>query len=464
MSNPKSSPKDPELFSSEALGRYLVVAKVRAQQLAGRSLADAIEETACEGTLVPDGTRWRPKPRTIRTWLKLYDHGGGTVAALERKKPEAGPVSTVLTEGVLEYLRAERGRDARASVPELIRRARELGHLTQEAVLDRTSVWRALRRMGLPTPRARGKVHEDQRPWAYPHRGMMMLADGKHFRAGLERARRVACFYLDDATRLGLDVVVGPSESTRLFLRGLHGVVENHGLHDSIYLDHGPGFSADDTAAVIARMKRNLILGTKGYAEGHAKIERFHLTAYEQAIRGLAGNAAVDDDYRALELFLRHWLRDKYNRQPHEALGGQTPQQRWDADTRELRFPESPAELRRTFILTETRRVTRDNVIPIHRVNYEVPRGHRLEDITVVRYLLDDEVQVLHDGHLVRVHPVDLAKNAMDRRARPEVPGPQDTGIPTTAAALSFQREYGPIVDSDGGFEDRAINPNQEED
>ena len=51
------------------------------------------------------------------------------------------------------------------------------------------------------------KQEADRRRFAYPHRMMMVLADGKHFRAGVPRKRRVAVFFLDDATRFGLGVV-----------------------------------------------------------------------------------------------------------------------------------------------------------------------------------------------------------------------------------------------------------------
>ena len=40
-------------------------------------------------------------------------------------------------------------------------------------------------------------------------RMLMVLADGKHFRAGTARLKRVALVFLDDASRYGLDVVVG---------------------------------------------------------------------------------------------------------------------------------------------------------------------------------------------------------------------------------------------------------------
>jgi hypothetical protein len=96
------------------------------------------------------------------------------------------------------------------------------------------------------------------------------------------------------------------------------------------------------------------VLGTAAYPEGHGKIEKFNQTAQTQALRGLVGAADVDDDCGALELRLSHDLDHSYNRQPHEALDGQTPLDRFEADTRALRFPATDAELADRFVVTET--------------------------------------------------------------------------------------------------------------
>jgi hypothetical protein len=133
-----------------------------------------------------------------------------------------------------------------------------------------------------------------------------------------------------------------------------------------------------------------------------------------------------------------------------------TPQERWDADTRALRFPDSPEALRERFVLTETRRVRNDNVIKIDRIEYEVPRGHAGEYITVVRRLLDDAVLVLHDGKLVRVHPADKQENALSPRARAKPPAPPpdtDECIPITAAQLAFDKDFGSLIGPDGDYE-----------
>jgi hypothetical protein len=181
-------------------------------------------------------------------------------------------ISRALPDTLLDFLAAEKAEERYALVPELIRRALQLGVIGPHQRIDRTSVWRACVCLGLPLRRVPAKQEADRRRFAYPHRMMMMLADGKHFRAGVGRKRRVAVFFLDDATRFGLGVVVGTDETAELFLRGLHTVLRRFGFMDVLFLDRGPGFRADDTAAACHRLDIHLVLGTAGYPEGHGKM------------------------------------------------------------------------------------------------------------------------------------------------------------------------------------------------
>src|SRR5262245_49734022 len=222
---------------------------------------------------------------------------------------------------------------------------------------------------------------------------------------------------------------------------------------DIVFLDRGPGFRADDTAAACRRLEIHLVLGTAEYPEGHGKIEKFNQTAQAQLLRGLVGAADVDDDCGALELRLAHFLDHGYNRQPHEALDGKTPLDRFEADTRQLRFPQSDAELADRFVVTETRKVSADNVISYASIDYEIPRGHAGTEITVWRHLLSGALSVVHDRKLVTLAPVDLARNAVSRRAVPSAPAPDDDeAAPRTAAQIAFARDFAPVVGPDGGF------------
>ena len=165
-----------------------------------------------------------------------------------------------------------------------------------------------------------------------------VFADGKHFRAGAARRRRVALFFIDDATRYGLQVLVGTAESSELFLRALYEMVARHGLADLFFLDKGPGFISKDTQAVVqGGLGALLIHGTTRYPQGHGAIERFHRTAYDQVLRSFDGAADVDPACAALTLRLRHFL-ERYNDTPHETLGKDTtPRQCWDRSVPPLR-------------------------------------------------------------------------------------------------------------------------------
>lgn len=446
----KKSPRTPVLLSLEALFRFQVVSAVRARELAGQGIEAAVRAVAAEKHLTLAGDVRTAGIRSIYRWLADLDREGA--GGIETKQPKR-LVSVVLPEALLAFLAHEKAEDRYASVPELIRRARERGVIGPLDAVDRSTIWRACGRMGLPLRRVPAKHEADMRRFAYPHRMMMVLADGKHFRAGVRRAKRVAVFFIDDATRMGLGVVVGTSESALLFLRGLHRVISRFGFCVVVFLDRGPGFRADDTLAACRRLGIHLVLGTAGYPEGHGKVEKFNQTAGSQVLRGLPGAADVDDDCGALELRLGHYLDHRYNRQPHEALDGQTPLDRFEADTRPLRFPDSAADLDDRFVVTETRKVSADNVIPYEGIDYEVPRGHAGTDVTVWRRLLGGALSVVHDGHLVGIAPVDLAANAVARRAHPVAPAPDDDeSAPRTAAQLAFARDFAPVVDSDGGF------------
>lgn len=451
MARGNRSHKAPIDFSSETLFRYQVVSAAKAKLMLGKDRAQTVKEVAQSQFLAADGELRSVSVRSIYRWLSKFETQGPS--ALETVDVAQGPISKALSPALIDFLRAEKKLDRYATVPEIIRRARLRGVLGPTERCDRTSVWRACLRMDLPLRRAPSKHEADKRRWRYPHRMQLILADGKHFRAGPQRTRRVALFFLDDATRFGLDVVVGTSECAELFLRGLYIVVRGFGFFDIVFLDKGPGFIAHDTVAACRRLECHLVHGRDQYPEGHGAVERFNQTAGQQCLRGLPGAVDVDDDCGALELRLRHFLTQQYNQQPHEALDGQTPQARWDADSRPLRFPKDEDDLRDRFLVSEMRRVSADNVISYESVDYEIPRGHAGTHIQLWRRLLTGQLLVVHDGRLVALLPVDLAQNAIDRRARFEAPPPgDDEGTPTTAAQLAFTRDFGPAVAPDGGY------------
>jgi transposase InsO family protein len=444
------SEKDISQTSPEALFRYLVVSKVLARAADGLSMPQAMRAVAEEAHMTLAGSWRRVSVRTLYRWLAAYRQHG--LPDLEPKTRETSEGSTVLAPDFLAFAADQKDQDPRASIPEIIRRARELGILEPLQHVDRTTVYRALQRKGVSVKRRRGAAERDARRFAYPHRLQMVLADGKHFRAGVNRAKRVALFFLDDATRLGLDVIVGTAESGLLFLTGLFNMVRRHGLMRILYLDHGPGFFNHDTIEVVGRLKALLIFGEKAYPEGHGKIERLNQTVNNAVLRHLDRRPDVDPGLGPLTLRLRHWLRTTYNHTPHEALGMETPSDRFHRDPLPLRFPESQQDLENRFVVFEKRSVSNDNTISFESVLHDMPRGHARERIVIHRRVLDGTLHVIHKGRLVQIHPTDLAANAQVHRARSRPQPETENVLPPSAAELAFDHDYGPIVNKDGGF------------
>lgn len=439
-------PTNPEA-SPVALFRYRVLSQVLALELRGEARPAAIETVASGVHFGAHDEPRRVSTRSVYRWLAAYErHGFRALAPTQRTH-----ITCVLAPPLLAFFEQEKRDDPHASLPELIRRARARGLLDAREPICRTTLWRALRRQGVDTTRRPAPKARDCRRFAYPHRLDMTLCDGKHLRAGPHRHRRVAMFFLDDATRFALGVAVGTTENTLLFLRGLYACIRTYGLMTALYVDNGSGFIALDSIDVARQLGVLLIHGTPAYPEGHGKIERFNRTAFDDVLRALDGNPSVDSHCSALQLRLQHYLQEQYNHTPHESLAGQTPAARFHQDPRPLRFAANEARLRQAFVLPVERGVSPDHVVSFEGVQYEVPRGYAGRRITLYRALLDEELSLLHEGRMVPLAPLDPHANARQRRAKssPEKPAPIP---PKTSAQLTFDRQMQPVVDTDGGF------------
>ena len=457
MENDPSKP--PIRPDPESLFRYSLVSLLLNHEHRGLARPEAIETVAAQRHVDLEGNERSVSTRTLYRWLSDFEQGGPD--ALMPATRKGGPV--VLSRELLDFFRDQKQADPRTSVPELIRRAGATGRIAADQKIERTTVWRALRHMGVPTNRVKSPKVRDCRRFAYPHRLDMVLCDGKHFRAGVGRLRRVALVFLDDATRFGLEVVVGTSESAALFLRGLYRCILHHGLMTRLFVDNGSGFIALDALAVARKLGVHLIHGSAGYPEGHGKIERFNRTLLEQLLRLLPGNPEIDPDVQALELRLRHFMQARYNHPPHEARDGVTPWARFHQDPRALRVHDHTEQLRQAFVLRESRRVSRDHIVQLDGLAYETPLGLRGQEVVLYRHLLEGTVSLLHEGHLVQLAGVDLPANARDRRARgqdePSTPAP-----PASAAQIAFDQAYRPVVDAEGGLSENPTSKTEEND
>lgn len=450
-------------LSPLALFRYQVVSFVLALCLQGHRKADAVRTVAGMDHPGPDGPQ-QVAERTVYDWLKAYQEDG--LAGLENKRRPRIEGSNVLSDELLAFLEGEVKDDPDASIPELLRLARQKGVLAQGAKVCRQTVWRALLKRGVALRRGKRSKGDDMRRFQHRDRMRLVMLDFKHFRAGCGRVRRLALYALDDATRFGLHVVVTRgAERASVVTRFLYEVICCFGLPDVLYVDRGPGFIADVITTVMAAFDVPVIIGRAKYPEARGKIERFNRSAKARVLRKLDRRPDVDTDPGALTLLLRHDLREVYNHLPHEALGGDSPYERWHGSSRSLTPVPSEAKLTDAFTvpLEDTRRVSNDHVVSVDCIAYEVPRGLARRKITIYRRVLEctettDALYIEHNGGLLRVHPVDLVDNANSRRATTSEPDEDTVPAGPSASELSFRAAFAPMVGPDGGYPDTPEN------
>ena len=449
--------------SEDGLFRSHVVSLVRAYITGGASKAEALARAAAVEHPTLDGRMVKVCERTIRRWVDAF--GAEQYAGLEPKPRKSRARVDEKYKNLLAFAAREKKNDPCASLPELLRRARALGIIKEDFHVNRSSFWRLCQRSSIPVRRRALPRDQDTRRFEYPHRMMMVLSDGKHFRAGSTRVRRVALIFLDDHSRYALHGLVGTSESTVLFLQGVFELLQKVGLMDICYLDHGAGFISNSTWVVFNNLEIPLIHGKVRYPEGHGKIEKFNQTLLMQSLRGWNGRPDIDPSCAALTIRLNHFLREVYNHTPHEALNLRTPAQVFHGDDRSLRFPQDERSLRAKFRVELSRRVSADHIVPVDSVQYEVPRGYAKQRVKLYYKILENQICFLHDDQLITLHPVDKNLNARSRRAKAQTSTPEQPAavLPRSAADILYDRDLGPVVGADGGFLEPTGSAQQKE-
>lgn len=178
--------------SAEALFRYQVVAQVEASVKSGCKQLEAVRVAAGQAWLGFDGTLRRVGKRTVYRWLAAYrEHG---LVGLEPARRERTKSSAVLPDDLVQFVARQKDLDTAVSIPEVIRRARELGIIDAKTRVDRSTLYRVAKRMEIPVARRKGPSERDARRFAYPHRLDCVLCDGKHFAPELSATNASRCF------------------------------------------------------------------------------------------------------------------------------------------------------------------------------------------------------------------------------------------------------------------------------
>lgn len=296
-------------------------------------------------TVTEVAARFGVSRKTLHVWLSRYEAGGLENLVDRSHRPRSCPhqMPSVVEVALAEMRRAHPGWGPRRLVF-------ELGRLGVDPVPSEAGVYRALVRLNLIDPAARRPRDRKWRRWerGTPMELWQMDVVGGFVLADGTRVKVVTG--VDDHSRFCVCAHVMPRESSRNVCDGLAGALRRWGVPGEILTDNGKVFTGRFNQPPVEVLfdricRENGIthrLTQPRSPTTTGKIERFH-----RSLRSEFRTDRVFASLAAVQAELDEWVQDYNTNRPHQAIGMDTPAQRFERDGLASVTPlQSPLSLR----------------------------------------------------------------------------------------------------------------------
>lgn len=400
------------VFRSQVIGPLVHRALTRGE------LRAALTELSQQKFRPPGSDRTRTfSVPTLERWYYRFKKGG--VLALHPQPRSDRGRARALDEATRELVCDVRREHPSASAELILRTLVAQGRLATDAV-SATTLRRLLAERGLDRVSLRAAPSAVRLRWEAPHPGALWHGDVCHgpVLAGGTRWEPLRIHaLLDDHSRYVVALEARSTEREDDMLGLFVAAVRRWGRPDSLYLDNGSTYSGKALATACVRLGVALVHARPYDPEARGKMERFWRTLREAVLDHLDRSLSRVEVQARLDSF----LATHYHPTPHGSLLGETPDGRWSSH--ETRRTDDD-ELVRALTVRSRRRVSKDGVLSVDGVRFEVARGFlagRLVDVeTCLVEGLPAVARVAHDGKSYDLKPLDPVANSRARRpARP---------------------------------------------
>jgi transposase InsO family protein len=353
---------------NEALRRFTLISPLLEPTL---SEAEAsARRRALLSTRTPEGLPVL-SARTLRRWQQAYQ-SGGLEALRPHHRRDYGVVKTI-TPDVLDAAIALKEELPTRSVRAILEILEQEGLIAHGAV-NRATLDRHLRRVGVMSRRPRQTMARGARRFQKAHRNQLWQADLKYgpYLPDPDDPRKMRRTYLlafiDDATRLVPYAAFFFAQREYQLEQTFKWAVLRYGLPDKVYVDNGKIFISEHFKLACARLNIQHAHTAPFCPEAKGKIERFmgRIDSFINEIK-LAPSYTLD----SLNDTFSVWLTDGYNNLPHAALDGRTPQEVFNTDTRPLR-PVEQQLLHDVFLREDMRKVDKTGCVKFRGALVEI--------------------------------------------------------------------------------------------
>jgi len=364
---------------------------------------------------IPFTTRSSISKPTILSWLRKYENSGRQIESLHpRNRGDAGTCRIMDGETELAFINL-RKQFMKASVPVLLKLARERNILPEDFKASSQTIYRILKKHGLDRDR---KKQEDMLKFEVELPNDLWQSDCMHGPYVIHEGKLRKSFLfaiIDDHSRLITHAQFYLKENIESFLDCFKTALVKRGLPRKLYTDNGAYFKSHKLKYGCASLGIVLTFAKPYRPQGKGKIERFNRTIRMEVLSALQ----KDHSLQELNQILFHFLEEDYHMRKHSSTR-QPPMERYLKSVSLLR--SAPPNLSDYFRKRARRTVGNDRSVSINRRLYEAPIGlagqkvfllYDESDMSRVEVFLDEESR----GFL---KPLDLNANSRIRRSPAE--------------------------------------------
>ena len=340
---------------------------------------------------------------TVLEWLKNYEDSGGRLDSLYPKKRVDRGLSRALdidTEQVLVNLRKEL---KEATLPTILKVARERKLLPLDFKVSRQSIYRMFKRYGLDKE---NELKKDRRRFEAELPNDMWQSDCMHGPKVEVEGKLWKSFlfaFIDDHSRIIPHAQFYLRENLESFLDCLMKALEKRGLPKRLYVDNAPSFRAHHLAHITASLGIALIHSKPFDPAVRGKIERWWRTVRMSFLPCLPDRLTLE----GLNDKLWEWIDKEYHLKVHSSIK-QGPLERYLEYIKLIR--PAPKDLADYFRKKAVRTVYKDRTVSMLGKIYEAPVGLIDKRVTLLYHEWDPgRIEVQYNaksyGFLVELDP-----------------------------------------------------------
>jgi transposase InsO family protein len=375
------------------LFRFAVITPLVSQRHLGRGEREAlIREITRKEWDIPGSPRSSIGRSTVLKWLAGYLRSGQDIESLKpKRRHDAGSSRSIdsETEAALLALKREL---PEASLPVLMKVAKERNIIDWHFSASHQSVYRLFQRHGLhrvglavPVDRRRFEAELPNDLWQSDcMHGPRVIVEGK--------LRKSFLFdIIDDHSRLIPHAQFYLRENIDSFRDCLVQAMAKRGLPRRLFVDNGSPFRSHQLRYGCARLGVALLHSEPHVAETRGKIERLHRTIRMQFLPLLPKELSLE----TLNERLTAWIEGEYHQRVHSSTR-QTPLKRYMAHLEALR--PAPKDLWDYFRVPARRKVDKDRTVSLNGTLFEAPVGLIGKTVTLMYHKHDPKrVEVMLD-------------------------------------------------------------------